>query len=65
MEEWLHRLDLSTGLQGDRACQLPTWLLSLEDASMDLCRRYREEWLELYSNRANNLGGYAQGLTRL
>src|SRR5207302_9391139 len=30
---------------------------------MDSCRGYREEWLELYSNGANNLCSYAQGLT--
>ena len=63
MEKWLHWLDPSTGLRSDRACEFPVWLLSLKDASMDSCRGYREEWLELYSNGANNLCSYAQGLT--
>ena len=59
MEERLHWLDPSTRFHTDGAGELPAWLLSEEEASMDPCCGYWKEWLELYSNRSYDLGSYA------
>ena len=65
MEEWLHGLEPSTRFHNDGASELPARLLSEEEASMDPCRGYWEEWLELDSDRAYNLGSYTKRLTGL
>jgi len=59
VEQGFHRLDLGSLFRGNLAGEFPVWFPTEEEASLDSRGGYWEEWLELYRDRAYNLGGYS------
>src|SRR2546426_11533991 len=59
VEQGFHRLDPGCMFRGNLAGEFPVWLLTEEEASLDSRCGYWDEWLELYRDRAHNLGGYS------